>query len=322
MSKNNTASIRKIARVLDKATGTYLDVIEFPISESKKSKLELLPSIVTDHSAFEKKLRDAGAVLPKVKGKLRQLLDDVAASDPPEEWVCEARAGWTPDKEAFIGADWVVGSPKAKIIGVHRPSGANNAVGRLSAAGKWKSWRDTVAGPAHHSTILMVSISAAFAAPLLAIVNRPSFTLNFCGRSRAGKSLATLAGASVIGTARIDDLVTWNITDAALEEYLAAFNDSVFPIDELGAMKGKAKDKYSRIRTLAYNIAHGSPTARHSSFIASQGGDQQGWRCIALTSNEQSVRDLAQAAKQERQHGEVNPADRCPGGVRRFGSHF
>jgi hypothetical protein len=117
--------------------------------------------------------------------------------------------------------------------------------------------------------------------------------------------IATLAAGSVIGTARTADLLTWNITDARLEERLSEFNDQVFPIDDLSTMKGDKRQKYLRIRELAYKIAQGWTTGRHSSFMASHREAQQPWRLIALTSSETSVRDLAQATKQERQYGEV-----------------
>lgn len=145
----------------------------------------------------------------------------------------------------------------------------------------------------------------ALAAPLLAIVNRPSFTVNLFGRSRVGKSVATLVGASVIGTARVADLIAWNITDARLEERIAEFNDAVFPIDDLSNMNGTKKEKYQRIRDVAYRISQGWSTARHSSFTASHGGVHGNWRSIALTSSEKSIRDLARSVNLDRQHGEA-----------------
>jgi len=57
--------IKKVARVRDKATGDYFEVIEFPVSSTERSRLELPPSVVVDVSAFERRLRDAGAILPK-----------------------------------------------------------------------------------------------------------------------------------------------------------------------------------------------------------------------------------------------------------------
>jgi hypothetical protein len=64
MSKKQTRNIKKIARIRDKATEKYLEVIEFPTSESDVSRLELPPSVVNEPGALEKQLRDAGAILP------------------------------------------------------------------------------------------------------------------------------------------------------------------------------------------------------------------------------------------------------------------
>ena len=145
----------------------------------------------------------------------------------------------------------------------------------------------------------------ALAAPLLAIINRPSFTICLFGQSRVGKSIATLLGVSVIGIARTDDLITWNIKDARLEERISEFNDALFPIDDLSSMEGSKRERYQRIRNLAYRVSQGLSTARHSSFTAAHGGVHGSWRSIALTSSEKPVRELARLVKLDRQHGEA-----------------
>ena len=80
-------------------------MIEFPISETEIKTLELPPSVVSEPGAFEKQLRDAGAILPPRATNLQDLLATVAKSDAPEEWVYEARTGWTEDREAFVLVD-------------------------------------------------------------------------------------------------------------------------------------------------------------------------------------------------------------------------
>ena len=304
MTRDQTRKIGKIAQIRDKATRTYFQVIEFPISDDETGRLELLPSIVNDVGALEKRLRDAGAILPKEDQKLKNLLTSVAKSSAPKEWVYEARTGWTPDKKAFVLVDRLIGNSKTKIIGVNRADTVNDLSGRLSHRGSWKSWRDTVAKPASLSTILMFGICVALAAPLLGIINRPSFTINMFGRTRTGKSIATLLGASVIGVARIEEMITWNIKNARLEERIPEFNDALCPVDDLSNMDGSDKEKYLRIRDVAYKISQGLATARHSSFTAAHGGVHASWRSIVLTSNEKSIRDLARGVKMERQHGE------------------
>ena len=89
------------------------------------------------------------------------------------------------------------------------------------------------------------------------------------------------------------------------EERISEYNDAVFPIDDLSNMHGSDKNNYQRIRDLAYKISQGWSTARYSSFTAAHGGVHRSWRCIPLTSSEQSIRDLAHSVKLDRQHGEA-----------------
>ena len=304
MSNTETHRIRKIARIHDKANDTYLDVIKFPISETETSKLELLPSVVNERRIFERRLRDAGAVLPKDKIALQQALESVASSDAPEEWIYERQTGWLKNRKAFVRVRGVIGDAGAKIIGVNQSKAISDRSGKESAAGKWKNWRDEVAGPARYSTTLMLAICIALAGPLLHIVRWQSFTINLFGRSTAGKSMATLLAASVIGIARTLDLISWKITNARLEERLPEFNDSVFPIDDLNTMRGDYKEKYLRIRDLAYNIAQGQETARAAAYTAAHSGTHRTWNSIVLTSCEKSVHDMARLARLERQQGE------------------
>ena len=305
MSKNDPISIRKIERIHDKATNKYLEVIEFPTSVSTSATIKLLPAIVSDPALLEKELRNAGAILPKEEEKLKQLLRDVGKSDAPRDRVYAERTGWTANGKTFVLVDGAIGENADQIIGVNRAYSVSDLSGRLSNSGSRESWRDTVAELARHSSTLMFAICVALGAPLLAIVNRQSFTVNLSGRSRSGKTIATLMGGSVIGTTRTADLITWNITDARLEQRLAEFNDAVFPIDDLSTMRGTEKEKCQRIRELAYKITGGWTTARHDLFTSAHEGAHHDWKCIVLTSSEKSVRDLAHAVKLERQHGEV-----------------
>ena len=302
---SNLPAIRKIARIHDKAKNTYLEAVEFPVSESVVDRVELAPSIIANPSRLGDELRDAGAILPKDPDTLKRILDTVGKSDPPETWVYEAQTGWISDQKAFVLTGGALGKAETKIIGVNRGKATTELSGHLSDQGTWDAWRDTVATLAGHSSLLMFTICVALGAPLLAVVNRQSFTINLCGRTRLGKSVATLVAASVIGTAQDADLMTWNITDARLEQRLAEFNDCLFAIDDLMAMRAKDKDKYQRIRDLAYKITQGWATARYDTYTAAGEGAHRGWRSIALTSSEKSIRDLAQAVKLQRQHGEA-----------------
>jgi hypothetical protein len=302
---NSKLAIYKVARIHDRATNSYLEVIKFNVSESEHGTLELAPSIVNDLYQLEKQLRDAGAILPKEKEELARLLIEVASSDAPEERVYEIHTGWIEDKSAFVTINGIVGAASRNVVGIKRSSATDYESGRLSASGSWKAWRDGVAMPALHSSIMMFAICVAFAAPLLALVKWPGFAICLFARTRVGKSVATLMAASVPGIGRLEDLITWNIKDARLEQRLAEYNDTIFPIDDFMGMPGNYRQKYLRIRDIAYKLAQGWAIDRHDSFTRAHGGVQEHWRNIVLTSYEKSIRDLARSVKLERQHGEA-----------------
>jgi hypothetical protein len=303
--EDSNRTIHKVARIKDKATSTYFEVIEFPLSASETGALTLVPSVVNDLNQFEKQLRDAGAILPKDDEQLQKLLVSLAKSDAPEERVYEAHTGWIEDKTGFATVDGLIGVAPTNIVGVNRSNVIEHESGKLSTSGTWEGWRDDVGNLARFSSIMMFAICVAFAAPLLAFVKWPSFAICLFARTRVGKSITTLMAASVPGIGRIEDLITWNIKDARVEQRLAEYNDTIFPIDDLMGMAGKEKDKYLRIRDLAYKLSQGWATGRHDSFTKAHGGMQEHWRSIVLTSYEKSIRDLARAAKLERQHGEA-----------------
>ena len=297
--------IHKVERIRDKASEKYFEVITFPTSKSTRGRLQLLPSVINDRKAFEKTLRDAGAILPKVDADLVRILTTVAKSDAPKDSVYEAKTGWMKNFKAFVTTDRLIGKASTNIIGVNCANNESDQSGQLSSKGTWEAWRDTVAMPASQSTILMFSICVALAAPLLAVTKRQSFTFCIFGETRSGKSVATLCASSVLGIGRIEDLITWNIKEARLQQRLPEYNDAIFPIDDLNAMKEDDRAKYLRIRHIAYLLTQGLEIRRHSSFQNAHGGSGQ-WRCIALTSCETAVRDLAKNVKLARQKGEAS----------------
>ncbi len=303
----NDKRIHKIARIEDKATSTFLDVIDFPVSnKTKPGRLILPPSVVNNFNQFKNALLDAGAILPKNEQVLKHLLSDVAKSDAPEQWVYEDHVGWLENGKTYVTINGVIGGGPMKIVGINRSATINDPSGRLSTAGTWTGWRNKVAEPARHSSIMMLAICVALAAPLLFFVKRRSFMVNIFGKTRTGKTIATLVGASLPGIARVEDLITWRITDTRLEQRLPEYNDAIFPIDDLETMREKeGKEKYLRIRNIAYNLEQGWSMARDTSYTSAHGGVHEQWRCIAVTSYEKSIRDLAQSVNQDRQPGET-----------------
>jgi putative DNA primase/helicase len=296
--------LRKIAHIEDRATGKVVERIRYRKSNFRQGHIELPPSVVRDPRALEKQLVDVGAVLPRDRKIIKHLLDQVADQKPETFQVYADRCGWTEDRQAYILPRTVIGSPVERIVGINPLGFANDSSGRRLEVGTWHGWRRKVAEPASQSSMLMTAIAFSLAAPFLSYLGHDSRTICIFGPSRSGKTTAALVAASVIGIGRTADLPTWNVTDARLEQQLALFNDSLFPIDDLGTIGGKAHEAYQRVRDLAYRLHQGWARARHSTFSAANNLVREQWRAIGLTSSEISIRDLAKSAGCERLPGE------------------
>ena len=302
MAEINT--LRKVARIEDQATGKVVERIRFRKLGGGKGFLELPPSIVNDRRAFERQLRDVGAALPHDRKATANLLEKLASAEPKASYVYAARCGWTNGRRAYVLPQQVIGSPAEPIVGINPALLIGDKSGSRVEAGTWRGWRREVAEPAGQSSLLMSTIAFALAGPFLSHLGRDSRTLCLCGPSRSGKTTATLVAASVIGVGRAAELPTWNLTDARLEQQLALFNDSIFPIDDLTTIGGRPRDAYQRIRDLAYRLHQGWGRGRHSSFSMANNTIREQWRAIGITSSEIAIRDLAEAAGCQRQPGE------------------
>jgi uncharacterized protein (DUF927 family) len=264
-----------------------------------------LPSDMREPSKFESLLVDRGAVLPADSEARKTLLADVAKSVAPDQFVYEAQGGWLVPGKTFVLPDGAISAETTNIIGVSPSYSIDDPSGKRTSSGNLTRWRDTVGQTSRLSSLFMLTTSANLAAPLLALLGHQSFALCVHGKTRSGKTIATLLGSSIIGLQQPGNLISWNLTDTRLEQRLSEFNDLLFPIDDLSTMKGSNKEKYLRIREVAYRVSQGWATGRSAAFTRVHEGGHGGWRCIVLTSAEKSIRDMAAAVKIERRHGET-----------------
>ena len=130
--------------------------------------------------------------------------------------------------------------------------GKDDVSGRLYVRGTAADWRRKVSSLAPDSSLLMFIMSIPFAAPLLRPLEQSSFAIVLSGRTRVGKTVTTLAAASAQGLRRKEDMLTWSLTDARLEELLPEWNDLMVPIDDLMTMAGSWAQKLLRVQELAY----------------------------------------------------------------------
>jgi len=296
---------RKLYRIKDGATNKHIDHISFPTNDGAQAHVEVAPSKVIRRNELEAILADHDAALPSDEPELTSLLTALAKAEPEQRKEYAQQAGWNADKSQFSLVGRMIGTKSPQFLGARQIDDVADKSGKLSASGTAETWRDSIAQIASHSSIMMFAICIGLAAPLLAIVDRGSFSISIFGRSRRGKTLATLAGASLLGIGRSEDLMNWRLTEARLGQRLPEYNDMMLPIDEMATMKGNKRAKYDRLYDFAYSLAGGWEEGRHSSFMQNHGGKVGRWRCILLTQSEHSVRSLAESLHVSRGGGEA-----------------
>jgi hypothetical protein len=132
--------------------------------------------------------------------------------------------------------------------------------------------------------IAATAICAALAAPLLHVLDAPSFAVHLVGDSSRGKSSMLKIAASVYGDPGSEDWVpSWNSTSVGLEQRAATLCDLPFCVDEAGVVDAKEREK------AVYMLIDGTGRTR-----GARGGglrDTASWRTIVLSTGEHGLVD-------------------------------
>ncbi|MBX7103013.1 MAG: DUF927 domain-containing protein [Gemmataceae bacterium] len=141
--------------------------------------------------------------------------------------------GWNESRTSFALGNAIIGNDEAQPLEFQAAAeGEARLAGTLGKAGTMNGWESAIA-PALQSPVCRFAMAAALAAPLLAIVGTPSFSVCLIGPSSRGKTLALRVAASIYGNP--DDgqyLRSANATDAALNNLATFFADLPLFLDD------------------------------------------------------------------------------------------
>lgn len=243
---------------------------------------------------------------------------DVAASDAARkalvQFLCDVRStrrvrtvprcGWIGHPlRAFVLPDAVFGkAPDGETLRLDLDPPPTI----FRTAGTLDGWRNEVAALCVGNTRLLFAVSAAFAAPMLPLLNEEGGGINLRGESSKGKTTVIDVAASVWGapskTGPDTFVRPWRATANALEYVAQAHNHALLPMDELGQADPR------ELGEMFYMLANGTGKER-----ARAGGGNRPkatWSTLVLSSSEQSVASLvAQAGKQSKAGQEVRLLD-------------
>ena len=212
--------------------------------------------------------------------KARHALHDLLMMWCPRARAVTAdRLGWTDEGcAAFVmGNGRVLGAADV----VYQAEAAPTAAAEMTAAGTPEGWREAVAAPCVGNPLLVLSVSLAFAGPLLEPLGLDGGGVHLRGASSRGKSTAQRAAVSVWGSPRF--LHTWRATANGLEGVACAANGSLLALDEMGEVSGREAGQ------AAYMLANGAGKARADR--SGRARRSARWRVMILSSGELGLAD-------------------------------
>jgi putative DNA primase/helicase len=192
---------------------------------------------------------------------------------PKREMRCALQVGWS--GKSFVLPDQVIGPDAAGVIFQSGERGHEE----YTKAGTLEGWKEGVASKARGNPLLLMTLSAAFAGPLLNRCNGESGGVHIIGDSSTGKTTGIEAACSVWGGPNFKR--SWRATSNGMEGAAALFNDGLLALDEISECDPK------EVGAIIYSLGNGRGKQR-----AGRTGTARSvttWRCMVLSSGERSI---------------------------------
>ncbi|WP_278412984.1 DUF927 domain-containing protein [Stutzerimonas kunmingensis] len=218
----------------------------------------------------------------------------IAAQYPKDRVIAATSTGWH-TRELFIMPRQNIGKGKA----IFQSEAANGDDYRQG--GTLEAWQDSIGAKCEGNPLLVLSVCASLAGPLLYHVQRQGGGFHIVGDSSTGKSSAILAGASVWGHGE-DFKRTWRATGNGLEGIASQRNDTLLALDEIGEADPR------EIGAVVYAMANGTGKARASRNGSARAAKR--WRVMLFSSGELGLSALmAEGGKRSRTGQEIRLLD-------------
>ncbi|MDF2529558.1 MAG: hypothetical protein K0Q57_438 [Gammaproteobacteria bacterium] len=207
-------------------------------------------------------------ISPSAQAK-RMLAAFIQANRNQERALCVSQSGW--NHESYVLPGKTIQQGKSKVV-LQSPL----ELEPFEAKGSIDEWRGHLSKLCIGNPLLMFAVSAAFAAPLLKVIELESGGFHFVGSSSIGKTTLLTIANSV--WAKPENIKTWRATANGLESVCSQHNDNLLCLDELGQLDAKESGE------CAYLLANGQGKARSSKDGTLRLTNK--WRLIFLSSGE------------------------------------
>ena len=267
--------IKLIGQGTDPA-GNYYRVIEWQDSISRKRKMTVIP--MGEIGNNWSKLQSMGITILANRRKRELLADYLQTEGAKTPYTITQQAGWV-DKQAYVLPNGdIISNSKEPLRVIY--TGDKSQASAFAQSGTLEDWQAHVARYAAGNSRLCLTIGAAFAAPLVALLGMESGGFHLFGDSRDGKSTANNAALSVWGDPKALT-IAWSGTSHGFTNIACARNDGLLVIDEIGQSTAHEASK------AAYEIINGVGKVQGSK----EGGNREirRWNTILLSNGEKPL---------------------------------
>ncbi|MFW2572114.1 DUF927 domain-containing protein [Legionella sp. 29fVS95] len=226
---------------------------------------------------------------------------------PERRTIAATRTGWHSNGQSFVMPNKTIGDNNVRFQSEYA------AHDDFIQQGDIQNWREHVAKRCSGNPTLLLSVSAAFAAPLLLKAKQQSAGgggIHLIGKSSNGKTTALQVAASVWGGPSY--VRAWRATANGLEATAAALNDSLLVLDEISECDPR------EIGAIIYALANGQGKQRAKRNGGSR--DSFRWRTIVLSSGERTLSAHMQEAGQQAKAGQEARLLNIPATDRAYGA--
>lgn len=171
------------------------------------------------------------------------------------------------------------------------------------ASGSLGEWQQNIARHMAGNSRLCLAIGAAFAAPLMRLLDIEGGGFHLFGDSSDGKTTAAKVALSVWG--KPDDLkLTWEGTGHGFANTASAKNDGLMVLDEIGQAAPRVASH------TAYSVINGTGKVQG----AKEGGNRElnRWRVLVLSTGEKTLEGYLKTGKGEWQAGQATRLPSVP----------
>jgi uncharacterized protein (DUF927 family) len=237
-----------------------------------------------DGGEYRARLLDGGLFIAPGR-KIWSLLAVYLQTARREAWaLCVARVGWHRDTFVLPGAS--IGLQSGGPVLFQTPFETEHC---LNVSGTVDDWRNNVGRYCSGNSRLILTVSSAFAGPVLSLVGGESGGIHLVGGTSTGKSTALLVGGSVLGGGGRNGFVqSWRITANGLEAIAELHNDLTLFLDELAQIDPREATE------TAYLLGNGSGKTRMSRNIGVR--KKLSWSLLFVSAGEVTLADHAQTA--------------------------